>query len=454
MIPPHAAPGGWEEPHAMQEFLHAPPSHATRAVLYLLALLFFCALLWAALGKLDIIASAEGRLVPASLVKIVQPSDAGMVRQILVREGDTVGAGQVLMRMDGSLLQADLASVGGELDSKRWQLRRIDAELAGTALLARPEDMHDPLFIQARAQLAARRQSQQDSLEQEQQALSRALHELAAAIATHDKFRQSATMLREQAESYARLGREGFFPALQVQEKTREAIERERELQAQAEVVQSLRAAEALSRKRLAQIASSYESALRNERVETASQSHRLEQELNKLRQRQALLELKSPQDGVVKEVFVHTPGSVVTPGAILLTLVPGHEALLAEVQIRNDDVGFVQVGRKAKVKLTAYPFQKYGMLEGAVIHLGADAQDAANTPTMPASAERSRNPSWQGYKALVALDAQYLASDKEKLALVPGMQVIAEIRLGQRTVLEYLLSPLRRAMHDSARER
>jgi HlyD family secretion protein len=438
----------------MQEFLHTPPGHATRAVLYLLALLFFCALLWAALGKLDIIASADGRLVPASLVKIIQPSDAGMVRQILVREGDTVSAGQLLMRMDGSLLQTDLASVGGELDSKRWQLRRIDAELAGTALLARPEEMPDPLFIQARAQLAARRQSQLDSLEQEQQALSRAMHELAAAIATHDKFRQSATMLREQADSYARLGREGFFPALQVQEKTREAIERERELQAQAEVVQSLKAAEALSRKRLAQIASSYESALRNERVETASQSHRLEQELNKLRQRQALLELKSPQDGVVKEVFVHTPGTVVTPGAILLTLVPGHEALLAEVQIRNDDVGFVQEGKKAKVKLTAYPFQKYGMLEGTVIHLGADAQDAANAATMPASLERTRNPPWQGYKALVALDAQYLSSDKEKLALVPGMQVIAEIRLGQRTVLEYLLSPLRRAMHDSARER
>lgn len=438
----------------MREFLHTPPGNATRGVLYLVALLFFCALLWAALGKLDIIASADGRLVPASLVKIVQPSDAGMVKEILVREGEAVSKGQVLMRMDGGLLQADLASVGGERDNKRWQLRRIDAELAGSALLARPEEMQDPLFVQARAQLAARRQSHLDSLEQERQALSRALHELAAASATHDKLRQSATMLREQADSYARLGKEGFFPALQVQEKAREAIERERELEAQAEVVQSLRAAVALSRKRLEQIASAYESALRNERVETASQSQRLEQELNKLRLRETLLDLKSPQDGVVKELFVHTPGTVVTPGAILLTLVPRHEALLAEVQIRNDDVGFIQEGRKAKVKLAAYPFQKYGMLDGTVIHLGADAQDAFNAQTMPASTERNRNAPWQGYKALIALDTQYLSSGKERLALVPGMQVVAEMRLGQRTVLEYLLSPLRQAMHDSARER
>ena len=175
---------------------------------------------------------------------------------------------------------------------------------------------------------------------------------------------------------------------------------------------------------------------------------------MNKLRLRQALLDLKAPQDGVVKELFVHTPGSVVTPGAILLSLVPRHEALLAEVQVRNDDVGFVQEGRKAKVKLSAYPFQKYGMLDGTVIHLGADARDAFNAQAMPDSMERNRNASGQGYKALVALDTQHLTSGEEKLALVPGMQVIAEIRLGQRTVLEYLLSPLRQAMHDSARER
>ena len=112
-----------------------------------------------------------------------------------------------------------------------------------------------------------------------------------------------------------------------------------------------------------------------------------------------------------------------------------------------NDSTG-------AKVKLAAYPFQKYGMLDGTVIHLGADAQDAFNAQAMPASTERNRNAPWQGYKALVALDTQYLSSGKERLALVPGMQVVAEMRLGQRTVLEYLLSPLRQAMHDSARER
>jgi HlyD family secretion protein len=133
------------------------------------------------------------------------------------------------------------------------------------------------------------------------------------------------------------------------------------------------------------------------------------------------------------------------------MTLVPHDEPLQAQVMVRNDDAGFVHEGQRVKLKLAAYPFQKYGMVEGTVLHLGADAIDMQPAPGGDRAA---RNAPAQGYKAIVALDAQVLERDGAKLRLAPGMQVVAEIHQGRRTVLEYLLSPAQRAFHEAGRER
>jgi HlyD family secretion protein len=143
----------------------------------------------------------------------------------------------------------------------------------------------------------------------------------------------------------------------------------------------------------------------------------------------------------------------VVAPGTIVLTLVPEDEPLVAEVLIKNDDVGFVHSGQKTKIKLVAYPFQKYGMLDGEVIHLGADAQDPS-AQGKDAGTGKDKAAGILNYKAIVRLDAQTLKAQGEALKLVPGMQVVAEINQGSRTVMEYLLSPVQKAFHESARER
>jgi HlyD family secretion protein len=160
------------------------------------------------------------------------------------------------------------------------------------------------------------------------------------------------------------------------------------------------------------------------------------------------LLELKAPQAGVVKDLATHTPGTVVAPGTILLTLVPQNEPLVAEVWISNADAGFVQPKQKTRVKLAAYPFQKYGMLEGAVRHISADAQEKSNEPGGTKPFQEA------AYRALIALDADHLASQGSKLQLVPGMLVSAEIHLGTRSVIEYLLSPVQKIAHEAGRER
>jgi HlyD family secretion protein len=200
----------------MDDIEREPPARMTRATLYLATTLLLILLLWSALARLDIIASAQGRLVPQSFVKIVQPADGGIVQDILVSEGQRVRPGQVLMRMDGQLIQADAAALKAELDNKQLQLRRIDAELAGALLMAREDEAQPALFEQIQAQHRAHRQNYLDNLSQEQEVLRKSTHELDAARATQTKLRQSVPLLQAQAQGYASLGSDGFFPALQV----------------------------------------------------------------------------------------------------------------------------------------------------------------------------------------------------------------------------------------------
>lgn len=427
------------------------PASAARFTLITVALLFVILLVWSAVGRLDIIASAEGRLMPQSFVKIVQPADAGIVLDIRVKENQRVEAGQILMRMDTQASDADSKTLQTELTLKSLQLRRVAAELAGRPLSRQGGDPPD-LLRQVEAQYRDRRQNYLDAQGQELESLNKAQHEHAAAREILTKLRQSVPMLKHQAEAYADLGKDGYAALLTVQDKEREYLERAQDLHAQEATVASLEAAMAQSRKRLDQITSGYRKDLRNEHIETEGAYQKLHQDWTKLRHKAALLELKAPQAGIVKDLAIHTPGTVVAPGTILLTLVPEHEPLVAEVQIKNDDVGFVIPQQEVKIKLAAYPFQKYGMLAGKVIQIGPDAQDAqAQTPPQ---ANSQSKPQVTTYKALIGLNSQELEAQGGKFKLVPGMQVTAEIHQGRRTVLEYLLSPVQKTLHESAQER
>jgi hemolysin D len=436
---------------AIQE---SPPARLPSAVLYSVSGLAGLLLVWAVFGKLDIVASAEGRLVPQTYVKIVQPSDAGIVQEILVREGDTVKAGQTLLRMDTRLARADEQSIKGELSIKSLQLRRIDAELAGVPLLRKADDPQD-LFGQVSAQYRDRRQAYVDAVGQQTEALNRTQHDYDSAIEVLAKLRETAPMLKQQADAMADLGKEGYVAQLSVQDKQRDALEKARDLRAQEATVAGLRAAIAQARQQLSQIGSKYRSDLQNERIEAQGQYDKLSQDWVKQEHRTGLLELKAPQAGIVKDLATHTIGTVVSPGTVLLSIVPENEPLVAEVMIKNDDVGFVYPQQKVKVKLAAYPFEKYGLLEGQVSHIGPDASEPQ--PNSKDSGNKDGNntsPPQLTYKALVSLDTQMLQARGEQLKLVSGMQVVAEINQGQRTVMDYLLSPVSKTLHDSARER
>lgn len=429
---------------AMQE---RPPAKLPGVVLYAVIALVAVLIAWACFAKLDVVATAEGKLVPKTYLKIVQPAEGGILTEILVNEGDKVQAGQVLMRMDAAIGEADTKILDSEIQQRQLQLRRIDAGLADRPLAMLAKDDVN-LFRQIQAQHAAQQLAYRDALAQERAMANKAQEDLSAAQQIEHKLAQTLPSVKEQAEAWKKLGKEGFAGKLQVQEKERERIEKEQDLKAQRFTVEGQRAAITQSQQRTAQITSNYRQQLQNERVQMQAELTKFQQELAKQQHKNALQELKAPHDGVVKDVATHTIGTVVAPGTILLSLVPMDEPLMAEVMVKNDDVGFVRQGQAVKLKLAAYPFQKYGMVEGKVTHIGADASDAPpNNGGQPALPPTS-------YKAIVTLERQQLDVQGQRFTLTPGMQVVAEIHQGERTVLEYLVSPIKGVFQEAARER
>ena len=424
-----------------------PPARLPRALGLTVVALIGLLLAWACLAELDIIASAEGRLVPLGYTKVVQPADAGVVTAILVKDGDVVSEGQVLLRLDPRLSRADVDALGTDVVMRRLALRRIEAELAERPLVPRKDEPPE-LYAQVEGQLRARRQAFLDAVAQENEALNKARAELQAAQQLLAKLDHTLPSYRQSADAYRQLKQEGFVGELAAVERQRELVEKEQDQKTQVANVASLEAAIAQSAKKLLALRSQYRSQLEDERVETLALLNRSQQELDKSSIKAGMLEIRAPHGGVISDLAVTTRGGVVAAGAPLMNIVPVDEPLQAEVLLKNEDVGFVAAGQEAKLKVAAYPFQKYGLLPAKVLLVSADATDPRQVPAGQAPPLT--------YRAMLQLDNAHLnsAATQEKLPLSPGMLVTAEIHQGERSVIEYLLSPVMKVAQESARER
>jgi hemolysin D len=452
-------PSRWHDP--LQLIQDEPPSHIGRIVLWAVSILVGILIIWAALGKLDIVATAEGKLVPQTLVKIVQPAESGVVKELLVNEGDQVKAGQILATLDTTLAKADTTSFDNDLQAQQMQVRRIQAELSEQSMLSKAGD-NPILYAQVQSQYNAHRRAYLDSLEQEESMLAKAQQEKNSAEQVLSKLEQTLPIYNKAAEAYAKLEKDGYSGSILTAEKQREAIEKARDLDAQKSTVAALTATITAQQKKIAQLRSNYRSELEAQLADIRAKISQLQPNLNKSRYKEDLMVLRAPQDGTIKDLATTTVGAVVQPGTVVLTLVPKDEQLYGDVSIKNEDVGFVRTGQTVQVKLATYPFQQYGMLSGKVERVSADATELGNTSNSNTNTNGNNNatdpsnPSTIAtYKARIRLDTQTLRDPNgNQLALAPGMQMVAEINQGKRTVLEYMLSPVKKALGEAARER
>ena len=450
--PPSADPADFSPP--LLRIQEKPPAPLAGWMLRLLVALLAGLSLWAVFGRLDIVAVTDGKLVPATYLKIVQPAEQGIVKEILVKEGEAVKEGQVLIRMDPALTGADVKSVQAEFYNKRIALRRIDAQMGG-AKFVRDKDDPPELYGQVETQYRANVQAYENALAQERSLLEKARNDLAGALATKSKLEQTLPHYIEQEKAFEKLSKDGFAGRIMYTDKQRERIEKEQDLRTQEFTIRSNQALIAQSESKIGQITADYRRQLQTERVEAAAQLEKAQQELAKHEHRFGLLELRAPQPGVVKDLATHTIGTVASPGTILMTLVPEGDDMLAEVWVSNQDVGFIRPGQDVKLKLVAFQFQKYGMVEGKVRQVSTDATEAPSANTRSdALSGRDRPMGPLAFRALVDLKTQHLDAEGERYPLAAGMQVAGEIHLGTRSILEYVLSPVQKAWHEAGRER
>lgn len=425
------------------EIMETPASPVGRALAGSLCAFFALAIAWSIVGHVDIVAVAQGKVVPQGRTKVVQPLDMGVVRAIHVQDGDPVTAGQPLIDLDPTDAAADHERLDRERTARALDVARLDTLLAGGPEVRpfAPPEGSDPLLVEAaRRLLDAQWHERTAKLAALDGEIERRQGELRVARTEVERFRATLPLLRDRSDSLGGLAAQGLTSRLRASEVQQQFIEAEKGLDAALDKERQADAALRSAEQQRRQTERESEGAWRKERAEAAEKGAVAEQEILKARKRRDLQRLVAPIDGTVTNLAAWTVGGVVKPGDTLLNVVPLSATPEIEAQVLNKDIGFVRPGQRATVKFDAFPFTRYGTVDGTVIDVNRDANKDEKQGLV--------------YPVRVRLDVAALDIDGQRIPIAPGMAVNAEVITGDRRVIEYLLSPLLRYRHESGRER
>lgn len=429
---------------AALEIIEKPPSPGLRMLMLLLCSLFLVALLWSFVGKVDVVAIAAGKVVPSAKSKVIQPIEMGAIRAIHVKNGQHVKKGQLLVELDPTISEADEVQSSQQFLTAGITQARNDALLAhlqgGRArFIPPPETPADIAATQAQIvrSTIAEYEAQKSSLEQRR---AERVAQLAGARAEMSKLRQTLPLLDKQLAARQELAEKGYFSRLKLLEFEQLRVEHIQNI-----AVQRARAAEseASIRDLDAQIIGLRESFRRgaaSELAEAEDRSTMAGAEMQKSARRREFQLLRSPVDGTVQQLTLTTIGGVVQPAEPIMVIVPDDAAVEVSAQILNKDIGFIYEGQPVRVKIEAFNFTDYGVITGVVDSVSRDAIDDEKLGLV--------------YAARIKLSRRYLIVNGARVPVGPGLQIQAEIKTGERRIIDYLLSPIARTIDETGRER
>ncbi|RZL33598.1 MAG: HlyD family type I secretion periplasmic adaptor subunit [Rubrivivax sp.] len=370
--------------------------------LYLLCIVLTVGIAWSALARVDEITRSDGRIVPDGREQVIASLDAGILRELKVREGQEVQAGEELAYLDPTRVEAQQAESQAKLTALRAAAARLTAEANGMASIRWPAD------VDAKSRYA---QAETESFE----ARKRLLDEAVSAI------NRSLGLISKELKLAQDMSKSGLMSDVEVMRLNRQVNE-----------IQQQRA-ERLSR---------YRQEASQDLVRVQSELAQLDEQMVVRQDALTRTVLKSPVHGVIKAVKISTTGGVVGSGAPILEIAPIGPLVLVQARIKPKDIGFVRLGQTAEVKLAGYDFNTYGGLEGKVTYISPDAVTAENDKT------------GEGYyRVIVTAERNNLKYKGEKLPVIPGMTAQVEIKTGERSVLSYLLRPMMKSQ-EALRER
>ena len=438
---------------AALEIQEKPPSPAGRAIAIAIMLFFGLAAVWAYFGEIDIVATAQGKIIPSGRVKIIQPFEIGVVRKIYVEEGQSVNAGDPLIELDATQTRADLGQLEQELIAAKLDAARY-RQLAKITDPTKPQTSQLTIKLEPELTESVSDNTQQlqqhllNSQWRENQAKRAAIDntitsrkaDLAATQDQIKKFQGTLPLITRRTNALKQLVDKQLGPEQNWLELEEQRVAQQHELNSLHNKAKQIRASIGEARQQHEALAAEFRSGILTQLAETQRKIEQLKQQRIKATQRTRLQTLTSPVTGVIQQLAIHTLGGVVTPAQELMKIVPQGQSLEVEAWILNKDIGFVDSGQSTEIKIETFPFTKYGTIDAEIIDVSDDAV---------ADEERGLV-----YAGRVRMAKSTIQVGNKTVNLTPGMAVTAEVKTGKRRLIEYVLSPLLRYKDESLGER
>jgi len=450
---------------AALEIVETPPSPVGRTIAFSIIALFCIALAWAFFGRVDIVASARGKIIPTGHTKVIQPFETGVVRAIHVHDGQFVKAGEVLIELDPTMNSAETSHLQSDLVAAQLDVARLRAEVSNGDVFA---NFNPPEGVPAN-QVETARKFLLDQTREEEAKLGVLDHQKvervaqrATVVANVDKLEASLPVMKQRLDIVETLYQHSTGSKASYLEMLQGYVEKQHELYVEKSKINEADAAVSAITEERVHTYEGYRRERLSELAEAERKARGLNEDVIRAKHRTELQGLVAPVDGTVQQLAVHTVGGVVTPAQALLVIVPADSHLEIEAMVLNRDIGFVHAGQEAQIKVDTFNFSRYGLLNGKVLSVSPDSI-TLNKPQKKSSDEDSEgavndasDPASQDlvYAARVSLEKAQMQVEDRLVNLSPGMAVTVEIKTGSRRIISYLLSPLMRYKENSLRER
>lgn len=397
-------------------------------------------LIWAALAQLDEVTRGEGKVIPSRQIQILQSLDGGIVSEILVREGQVVKVGELLLKVDPTRMVSSLRENQSQYLSLLAKAARLRALAEGSRFVPPPEVMEQsPEIVEAERALYESKRAELDATVgvARQQSTQRS-QELISVRAKREQAAQSYTLTARELEMTRPLAKSGAVSDVELLRLERDVARYRGERDSASSDIPRLESAVLEANRKIQEVELTFRNLARSELSETNAKLNSLSESSAGLEDRVKQTEIRSPVNGTVKQLKVNTVGGVVQPGKDVIELVPSDDALLLEARVLPRDIAFLRPGQKALVKFTAYDFAVYGGLEATLEQIGADSvlDEKGNA------------------YFLVRVRTLSSTIGAQKLPIIPGMVAEVDILTGKKSVLSYLMKPILRAKAKALTER